>query len=95
MAKSHQQLVSDADSWVKYRRWAKVSSSNVLAINYNIHSKILWVQFKGKAKGIKYPIYAYSNVPDTVAKAMYTCNSKGKLVLAVLRNGKYSVSGPT
>ena len=87
-------LQSDADSWVMYRRWAKVSSSNVLAIHYDRHSKTLSVQFKGKAKGVKYPIYEYSQVPDTVAKQMYITGSKGSFVWATLRNGSYAVKGP-
>jgi hypothetical protein len=96
MAKSssQSQLMSDADSWVNYRRWKKVSSSNVLAIHYDKKDKILSVQFKGSAKGVKFPIYTYSPVVDTLAKSMYLAGSKGKFVWSVLRNGSFTVSGP-
>ena len=94
MAKTQAQLVSDADSWVNYRRWAKVASSNVLAIHYDKKDLILSVQFKGTAKGVKYPIYTYSGLPSQVAKDMYLAGSKGKYVWRVLRAGTYPVAGP-
>jgi hypothetical protein len=93
MAKSYQQLLSDADSWVNYRRWAKVSSSNVLAIHYDKKDRILSIQFKGKAKGIKFPIYTYDQCPDNVARDFYLAGSKGKFVWARIRD-KYTTNGP-
>lgn len=94
MAKSQATLQSDAQSWVNYRRWVKVSSSNVMAIHYDKYHQILSVQFKGRAKGIKYPIYEYFNVPDNIAFDMYMSGSKGKFTWSHLRNGKYPVAGP-
>lgn len=87
-------MASAADSWVSYPRWARVTSSNVLAIYYDYRTLTLSVQFKGTAKGIKYPIYKYQPVTDVMAKAMFNSGSKGKFVWGYLRNGGYTVIGP-
>lgn len=93
MAISKEQLLEDSASWVKYRRWKKVSSSNVLAIHYDKQDKVLSIQFKGAAKGIKYPIYVYSGVSSGTAREFYLAGSKGKFVWSRIRD-KYPTSGP-
>ena len=85
--------MSDSEDWAKYRRWKKVSSSNVLAIYYDKEDKVLSVQFKKVSKGIKFPIYRYSGVPEEIARKMYDAGSKGKMVWSHLRD-KYPVEGP-
>lgn len=94
MAKSQAMQQSDAQSWVNYRRWKKVSSSNVMAIHYDKYTKTLSVQFKGTAKGVRFPIYTYNPVPSTVAESMYLSGSKGKFVHQVLKKGPYTTRGP-
>lgn len=84
----------DAHYWAQFARWQRISSSNVLAIRYDYREKILSVQFKGIAKGVKFPIYDYKGVPPEVAREMYTSGSKGKFVWRVLRDGPYQVDGP-
>lgn len=84
----------EAHEWSQFSRWQKVSSSNVLAIHYDYKSQTLSVQFKGTAKGIKFPIYTYDPVPPETARQMFLSGSKGKFVWRVLRDGPFNVTGP-
>jgi hypothetical protein len=79
--------VLNASAWIRTGKWVNVRSSNVKSIQYDFVTKTLHVEFKDKAGGGR--VYAYWNVPQFTAKAMFNSPSMGKFVWKRLR-GKYS-----
>lgn len=83
----------DSRQWVESGKWKEVKSSNVKAISYVSQKRELFVQFKGRAKGVERPVYVYEDVPAHVAETFYNTDSFGEFVNRYLIP-LYSADGP-
>jgi len=69
-----------ANQWIERKIWARVESSNVNRIRYDIDVQELYIEFNGGT------VYLYRQVPSHVASDMFNTDSMGKFVHRRLKN---------
>ena len=75
-----------AQEWAESGEWAKVVSSNVAAIRFDVKTNDLWVEFDGQGRRPN-SVYVYSDVGLSRAKDMYMCSSMGRFVHQLKKSG--------